>query len=142
MALSDMAEAWWREPHMTYMGKEFKHNPNHKCSHYNPSSGNVDTTIYIGDINCYECIENLNSGTASNEGLKDGNAPETFYMSKREKKNFNAQKRFNEQHGKCSCGCNWQIRKNRNNGQEFLGCINYPTCKNTKSITRVSESVG
>ena len=78
MALSDTAEYWWKEPRFGYSGKDFKHNPNHRCSHYKPSSGNTDTTIYIGDINCYECIENLNNGTASKDGLKDVNAPETF----------------------------------------------------------------
>ena len=133
MSLPDEAEIWWKIPSKPYNGKSFKHNPNHKCSHYNPSSCNTDTTIYIGDINCYECIENLNNGTSSKEGLKEGKAPETFYMSKRERKLFNQQKAFNEQHGKCSCGCSWQIRKNRTTNQEFLGCSNYPTCKNTKT---------
>lgn len=137
MSMSDTAEYWWKEPRFGYAGRNFKHNPNHKCEHYNPSSGNTDTTKYIGDINCFECIKNLESGIASKDGLIEGNAPETYYMSHSQRKKHNAQKRFNEQYGKCPCGCNWQIRKNRSNNQEFLGCINYPTCKNTKAMPKV-----
>ena len=129
-----MAEYWWREPRAIYGGPTFRHNPNHKCSHYNPASGNTETTIYIGDINCYECIKNIELATASIEGLKEGNAPETFYMSKKERKRFNAQKRFNEEHGICTCGCNWVVRKNSKTNLEFLGCSNYPNCTNTKAI--------
>jgi len=134
MSLPDMAEAWQRTPKIPYGGRCFKHNPNHKCSHYSTLTGNVNTTVYIGDINCFECIENLGNGTASADGLKDGNAPETFYMSRSERKKFNQQKRFNEQHGKCTCGSVWRIRINSVNGKEFLGCSNYPKCKNTASI--------
>lgn len=134
MSLSDTAEYWWKEPKSPYLGKQFKHHPLHRCSHYNPLTGNTNVTRYIGDINCYECIDNLEKGISSKDGLIEGNAPETYYMSNGEKKRFNAKKLFNEKYGKCDCGCNWQIRKNRSNGQEFLGCINYPTCKNTKTI--------
>ena len=76
----------------------------------------------------------MKNGIASKEGLKEGPAPETFYMSKRGAKQFKKAKAFNELHGKCSCGCPWTIRKNRSSNQEFLGCSNYPKCKNTKSI--------
>lgn len=136
MALTDTTEYWWdiKYNYKEYNGRQFRHNPHHKCNHYNPSSGNTNTTIYIGDINCFKCIENLNNGIASKEGLIEGNAPETFYMSNKEKKLFNKRKLFNEKYGVCSCGSSFQIRKNKSNGKEFLGCINYPKCKNTKSI--------
>lgn len=135
MSLPDTAEYWWGiKDHRIYTGKQFKHNPNHKCSHFNPASGNVDTTPYIDDINCFECIENLKSGLASKEGLREGKAPETFYMSKREKKAFNKKQEFIKKYGICPCGCNWMIRVNTKTKQEFLGCVNYPTCKNTKTI--------
>lgn len=134
MSLSDTAEYWWKYPRMPYSGRTFKHNPNHKCSHYNPSSGNTNTTIYIGDINCFKCIQNMENDATLKDGLKEGNAPETFYMSKREKKAFYAQKRFNEEHGVCSCGSIWQPRINKATGQMFLGCSDYPKCKKTKSL--------
>ena len=55
-------------------------------------------------------------------------------MNHSQRKKHNAQKKFNEQHGKCPCGSIWTIRKNKTNNKEFLGCINYPQCKNTKSL--------
>lgn len=134
MSLSDTAEYWWDvKSHHLYTGRHFLHNPNHKCSHYNPSSGNIATTIYIDDINCFECLENIKNGLASTEGLKEGKAPETFYMTKKGKKAYNKQKAIDDKYGKCSCGCSWVIRINNRNKSEFLGCSNYPTCKNTKS---------
>jgi ssDNA-binding Zn-finger/Zn-ribbon topoisomerase 1 len=134
MCLSDTAEYWWREPRMPYTGRDFKHNPNHKCSHYNPASGNVATTVYIGDINCYECIKNMDNDITLKIGLKKGNAPETFYMSIKGRKQYNAQKKFNEKYGLCSCGSIWRIRKNKSTGEQFLGCSSYPRCTKTKSL--------
>lgn len=131
MCLSDTAEYWWREPRMPYGGKEFKHHPTHRCSHYNPSSGNTATTPYVKDINCYECIEYIKN---NKEGLIEGDVPEDYYLSKKEKKEWRKQKAFNELHGKCPCGSIWTIRVNRTNNTQFLGCLQYPKCKNTKSI--------
>lgn len=34
----------------------------------------------------------------------------------------------------CSCGGNLVVRKNKANGNKFLGCTNYPKCTKTKSI--------
>ncbi len=134
--MSDTAEYWWdvKSKGFGYSGKNFRHNPNHKCSHYNPSSGNTETTIYLNDINCYECLKNIKNGIASTEGLKEGDSPEDFYMSKRQKKAYNKQKAFNETYGLCKCGSSMQIRTNKSNNQSFLGCIQYPKCKYTKSL--------
>ena len=54
-------------------------------------------------------------------------------MTGKQKKD-NKRKLFNDKYGKCPCGCNWKVRKNNITKQEFLGCINYPTCKNTKPL--------
>lgn len=132
MCLSDTAEYWWKHVKIPYSGKNFKHHPTHKCSHYNPSTGNTSTTPYLEDINCYECIEYINN--TSTEGLILGPSPEDYYMSKKEKKLFRQQKAFEMMYGKCSCGSRWQIRRNSKTGKEFLGCLQYPKCKNTKSI--------
>lgn len=38
-----------------------------------------------------------------------------------------------ETHGSCSCGGNFVIRTNRQKGNKFLGCTNYPRCRNTQN---------
>lgn len=136
--MSDTAEYWWgvknRSP---YMGKEFKHHPKYACSHIRPVTGNTVTTPYINDINCYECIEEIKRGNI--EGLIEGKAPEDFYLTKSGKKAFRKQKAFNDKYGFCPCGSTWTIRKNSKNNTEFLGCLQYPKCKNTKSINPYSK---
>ena len=135
MSMSDTAEYWAdvKAHRPIYSGKNFKHIPDKKCSHYKPITGNTSTTPYIDDINCYECIERIKNGFR--DGLIEGKAHETYYMSNRERKAFNSAKVFNEKYGKCSCGSHWTIRINKTNNKEFLGCSNYPHCKNTKTIT-------
>lgn len=134
MSMSDTAEYWEDvkkkrpKPSITYY-----HIPNGVCSHYNKASGNTLTTPYIGDINCRECMLKIKNGYTEN--LIEGKAPETFYMSRRVRKAFNAAKIFNEKHGKCSCGSHWAIRRRKSDGKEFLGCSNYPHCNNTKTPT-------
>jgi hypothetical protein len=133
MSLSDTAEYWWDiKSHRPYEGRQFRHHPNYDCSHINTKTGNTETTPYIIDINCFECIEAIKNGNI--EGLVEGEVPPTFYMSKKEKKEYNKRKVFIEQHGTCACGSNWKIRTNSNNGEHFLGCFSYPKCKKTKSL--------
>jgi len=52
------------------------------------------------------------------------------------KKNYNIKHRFDKIYGKCSCGNTWILRKNNNTNIDFLGCSNYPKCKNTKNISK------
>ena len=138
MSLSDTAEYWWdvkgynRKP---YSGRNFKHIPNSTCGHIKPHTGNTATTPYIGDINCFACIELLKNGH-TRLGLIEGNAPPTYYMSIKEKKRYNKQQAFNIQHGLCECGSIMCIRQNKTTKEEFLGCIRYPLCKKTKSIKK------
>lgn len=135
MSLSDTAEYWWKDhTYYGYSGPTFYHHPNKLYSHYNPQSGNIKTTPYVNDINCHECKSKIESGEFSKDELRLEDSPETFYMSNSEKKRFNKQKRFEEQYGRCQCGCSWQIRRNNVTQKEFLGCLNYPNCKKTKSI--------
>lgn len=135
MSLPDMAEAWWKDhTYYGYTGPHFYHHPNKLCSHYRPQTGNIDTTPYINDINCHECKSKIESGEFSKNELKLEDSPETYYMSHGERKKYNKQKAFNNLHGKCSCGSIWTIRKNKTTNQEFLGCLQYPKCKNTKKL--------
>lgn len=55
-------------------------------------------------------------------------------MSNKQKKLYRARLRINSKYGLCSCGNQWIIRINKANKKEFLGCSNYPKCKNTKSL--------
>lgn len=133
--MSDEAEYWFYK-NMPRSFNTFRHAEKVNCGH----NHNTKDTPYIDDVECNACKKIIKE--TNPEWMKEGKAPETFYMSKSSKKKHNAVLRFREKYGKCPCGCDWQIRKNRTSGQEFLGCINYPTCKNTKSLPKVSESVG
>lgn len=128
MSMSDTAEYWFNSRSGLGLGNMFTHAKDIECGH----NHNTMDTIYIDDITCNSCKKIVSESTL--DSFKEGKAPETYYMSHKEKKQYNAQKRFIEQYGKCPCGCNWQIRKNSKTNEEFLGCINYPKCKNTKSI--------
>lgn len=133
MSLPDGAEYWQDVKNRTpYTGRTFRHHPTHTCSHFNKRSGNALRTPYKNDVNCFECAQAIENGNL--EGIIGDIAPEYFYLGKKEKKRYNAQKLFEETHGKCSCGSDWKIRTNKTNNTQFLGCSNYPKCKNTKSI--------
>lgn len=125
MCLSDTAEYWWREPKMPYSGMHFVHIPNSTCGHIRKETGNTDTSEYLNDINCFACLELIKqNGNIYN--LKEG-------LSKREQSKIDKEKhRF--RFGKCTCGSPMQERRNKITGQKFLGCIQYPRCKNTKSL--------
>lgn len=131
MSMSDTAEYWF-DKNMPRSFNTFRHAEKIDCGH----NHNTKDTPYIDDVECNACKKIIKE--TNPEWLKAGKAPETFYMSHREKKKFNKQKRFNDEHGKCPCGCNWMVRKNRTTGNEFLGCVNYPKCKNTKSLKNES----
>lgn len=125
--MSDESEFWfnknsYRTPNL------FRHGKGIKCGH----NHNIKDTEYIEDVECNACKRIIKKGLAV--GMLEGKAPPTYYMSNRQKKEFNEQNAFNNLHGKCPCGCNWTIRINKLKGTEFLGCRNYPKCKNTKSL--------
>ena len=127
MSLPDTAEYWWNIK-TSRMPNMFRHGKGINCGH----NHNVMDTEYIEDVECNACKKMIKEGLTN--GMIEGKSPEMYYMSNSEKKRFKKQKAFIEKYGKCPCGCNWQIRKNNKTGQEFLGCINYPSCKNTKSL--------
>jgi hypothetical protein len=126
MSLPDTAEYWWdvksRRP---YTGREFCHIPNSPCGHIRTQTGNTDVSEYLNDINCFACLKLLKeNGNIYN--LKEG-------ISKREQKVINREKHL-YRFGKCSCGSPIQERINKTTKQKFLGCSNYPNCKQTKNI--------
>jgi hypothetical protein len=130
--MSDTAEYWWDvKATKAWYGTTFYHIPNAPCGHRH-----LHEAKKLGNVNCYSCLELIKNGY--DHGLSEG-----VYLTKSQRKRKtaeNKEKQFDEKHGLCPCGSRWQIRKNKSNGQEFLGCINYPTCKNTKSINKPSDA--
>jgi ssDNA-binding Zn-finger/Zn-ribbon topoisomerase 1 len=129
MAMSDTAEYWF-DKNQIRIPNMFRHGNGIECGH----NHNVMDTEYIDDVECYACKKLIQEGATN--GMLEGKAPEMYYMSNSEKKRYKKQKRFIEENGKCNCGCNWTVRKNSKSGEEFLGCINYPKCKNTKALAK------
>lgn len=128
MALSDTAEYWFNKNNFHYPNN-FRHGKGIVCGH----NHNIMDTEYIEDVECRACVKIIKEGNA--KWMLEGKAPEMYYMSNSEKKRYKKQKAFNEKHGKCSCGSIWIIRHNSKTKNDFLGCLQYPKCKNTKSIT-------
>jgi hypothetical protein len=125
MALSDMAEYWWRERRFPYSRKTFIHIPNSPCGHIKHSTGNTLTSKYLNDINCYACLKLIEeNGNIYN--LKEGLSRRQQGEIDREKHKF----RF----GKCECGSPMCERINSKTKEKFLGCTNYPVCKKTRTI--------
>ena len=128
--MSDTAEDWFNKNQVN-LPNMFRHAKGVDCGH----NHNTKDTIYIDDVECWACKKVLLADPSFGEqNMIEGKAPETYYMSNKEKKNHNKRKLFNEKHGICPCGCNWQIKRNRTTNQEFLGCVNYPACRNTKAL--------
>lgn len=125
MALSDTAEYWWKDPKMPYMGRKFIHIEKSSCGHINDMTGNNRISKYLNDINCFACLE-LIKENGNVYDLKEGTSPAQQSAIDKEKNKF--------KYGKCPCGSAMCIRKNNKNKKEFMGCVNYPTCKLTKSI--------
>jgi ssDNA-binding Zn-finger/Zn-ribbon topoisomerase 1 len=129
MAMSDTAEYWFNK---TQAGTHntLRHGKGIECGH----NHNVMDTKYIDDVECYACKKMINDGITT--GMLEGKAPDMYYMSNSEKKRFKKLKLFIEENGKCNCGCNWTVRRNNQSGESFLGCLNYPKCKNTKALVK------
>lgn len=127
MSLPDSAEYWWdvKNNYYTYTGTQFYHIPNADCGHRH-----LHEAKNLGNVNCYACLELIKNGYE--HGLEEG-----IYLTHSERKRKREEKRideFNKIHGFCSCGSRWQIRTNKKTGQQFLGCLQYPKCNNTKTI--------
>lgn len=128
MSLPDTAEYWWNiERTKSWYGTMFFHIPNAPCGHRHNHLAKK-----LGNVNCYSCLELIKNGYE--HGLEEG-----IYLThgeRKQRKKDNAQKAFNEKHGLCPCGSIWCIRKNKATGIEFLGCLQYPNCKNTKNYVQ------
>jgi ssDNA-binding Zn-finger/Zn-ribbon topoisomerase 1 len=125
--MPDTAEYWF-DVKSKRTSNMFRHAKGVICGH----NHNTKDTEYIDDVECHACIKIIKEGNTAN--LLNGKAPETYYMSKIEKKLYNKRKAFILTYGKCDCGANWKIRENKEKKIQFLGCANYPNCKKTKSL--------
>jgi len=127
MSLPDTAEYWWdiKNRPCRIPNKTMVHIPQSECRHFNSITGNTRISKYLNDITCYECLSMLKaSGNIYN--LIEGTSPRQQSEIDKEKHRF----RF----GKCICGSPLCERINKSTQHKFLGCTNYPKCKNTKSI--------
>jgi len=122
--MSDTAEDFFYHnyPKEVYKGREFTHIPNSTCGHFKKETGNVRSSEYLNDINCFACLE-LIEKHGNIYGLKDGVSKTE--QSKIDKENH----RF--RFGKCECGNPLTQRINSRSKEIFLGCSNYPKCKKT-----------
>ena len=132
MCLSDTAEYWW-----DIKNKQYKHTFTHikgiDCGHYH-----VYETEVLDNIDCYACKKLISDDLELKERLRIINDE---FLLKEEKKKLNKLKqakensvRKNRKNPICSCGYVFVKRTNHKNRNEFWGCFNYPSCKNTKSI--------
>jgi len=127
MSMTDTAEYWedvkrksFNPPKRTMI-----HIRNSKCVHIKHVIGNTETSNYLNDITCYNCLKMLKvNGNIYN--LIEGVSPKQQSVIDKEKHRF----RF----GKCICGSPMCERTNRSTGVKFLGCINFPECKHTMKI--------
>lgn len=126
MGLPDSAEYWWagdNRPH--YAGEIFYH-IGEVCEHYRPQTGNVLTAKYLNDVNCH-CCKKLIAENGNIYDLKEGISPMQQSAIDKYKNRF--------KHGKCSkCGQPMNLRKNKIQNKNFLGCSQYPKCKHTESL--------
>lgn len=134
MALTDTAEYWNDiKNNYPYRGRQFTHAKGYNCSHINVGSGNIRTSEWLNDVNCFECLKAIEEN-GNIYGLKEGISPKQQSAIDKEKHRF--------RYGKCDkCGSPLQPRKNKSNGQWFLGCSNYPKCRNTKKYVSVGKNI-
>lgn len=113
MCLPDSAEYWWDVKGRNRTTKHvFTHIKGVPCGHYH-----VNETDCVELIDCRSCKRILDE------------LPEIKHKLELD---FN---KYFYPNGKCSCGGAFKERINSSNGNNFLGCSNYPKCKNTKQIT-------
>lgn len=105
MSLSDTAEYW------ADVKSHFRNRGNEMVFHDpgficdNPKREFHGMAEYIEDVNCYRCRRNFKANGTQLPSMK------------------------------CTCGKMMVFRINKTTKKEFLGCSNYPKCKNTKSIS-------
>ena len=115
MALSDTAEYWFDvKSRRAYNGPKFIHLKGMECGHYHVAESNK-----LIDVDCHVCVRKINETPELKQRLEQS-------IKSREEHKF----RF----GKCECGSPMCERTNKKTGEKFLGCLQYPKCKNTKSI--------
>jgi len=125
--MTDTAEYWWDIKRKSFNPPKITmvHIKDSKCIHINHVTGNTETSNYLNDITCYNCLKMIkHNGNIYN--LVEGVSPNQQSIIDKEKYRF----RF----GKCECGSPMCERTNKSTGIKFLGCTNFPKCKKTKSI--------
>ena len=131
MSLSDTAEYWWDIKNRPYK-HTFTHIKGVDCGHFH-----VHETQNVNDIDCYACIKLIDSDQELKTNLiQITNDIVSKEIIKKEKKLFYQKQRLADKakYGLCSCGYPFVKRENRISLQSFLGCYNYPNCKQTKSL--------
>lgn len=113
--MTDTAEYWWDVKRQVNK-KVFIHIKGFDCGHFH-----VRETNKLTQVNCYACLQEIKN----NKHLT------------RQLDNQKAQIEANRfKYGKCDCGKPMCVRINKTSKETFLGCTNYPKCKNTKVFNR------
>lgn len=131
MSLSDTAE-YWRDVKSRRFKRVFTHIPEIDCGHFH-----VNESSDIDCIDCYACKEILKKDEILQALLEVAQEKvEAKQKIKAEQKQKHHKERLakSAKHGLCTCGFPFEKRLNAQTKKSFLGCKNYPKCKNTKSI--------
>lgn len=121
--MTDTAE-YWADAKRNYVGPNYSHVPGASCGHRH-----LFEAKKLGDVNCKSCLKLIEDGLQHN--LLPG-ISESKSAKKRRLKQENYIKTQEQLYGRCKCGSLFTLRINSFTKQQFLGCSNYPTCKNTK----------
>lgn len=134
MSLPDGAEYWQdvkaSNSHSKYV---FTHIPGIQCGHFH-----VDEGVEPESITCHACKTILNDRPVEMMVLMTEKAAiDQADAQRRHNNTVKKQKhklRKKAKHGICSCGYPFVLRRNSSNGTQFLGCWNFPVCKNTNPL--------
>lgn len=126
MSKTDTREYWDDvKSNYPYLGQNYFHIPGYDCGHRHLYEANK-----LGDVNCRNCLKAIKNG-------HNHNLPEGITISSSEKKRLRKIALLELQYGRCVCGALFTPRYNKTTKKVFLGCSNYPNCKNTKIITGI-----
>jgi ribosomal protein S27E len=115
MSLPDTAEYWWDVKKRNINRKEpFLHIKGYDCGHFH-----VVSTKKLHQVDCRACLKHIENTPELKQRIEQHN--QAVYNNK-------------YKFGKCKCGEPMCERINKITNQKFLGCSNYPQCKNTKTI--------
>lgn len=141
MSLPDAAEYWQdvkRHRGAFSGGPCFTHIKNIECGHFHKYESND-----IDKIDCHACKKILKEDLILVGVLEFENEKEVLKNIKRQEHRqqqiiaSNKQKALkNAKHGICKCGFPFEKRMNKQSREYFLGCGNYPKCKETKSLNQ------